>query len=968
MSFTARLLITLAAASGAALAQEQDSPADGVVETVVVTGSRIARPELEATVPTVVLDADTLEAQGFENFADIAATLPQFAPSFGTSRTQSTFSGAVASGLNETNLRNFAGIRTVALINGRRMPGGNPLTPSVDFNTIPTANIERIELITGGAASIYGADAVAGVVNIITKKDFEGIEVGASYGTSDESDNNNPNAHIMIGGSFADRGHGLFTLQYDEQGRVTCADRFLCAEDFLWTSPANPMRGPTAYSSLGVTGGFFIPNVGTVTRRNGSFTDASGQLIALNNAIDGYNRNGQRDLAIPTTRIMVAAEGELSLSDAVQVFAEMSYGSSDTDSTFEAQPFQSFQSGNLVGGGPGVPGLQASIPWNNPFVPQALLDAYVAANPMANLATDELAWQQRFAFFGARGADNARETIRGVAGFKGDLPTIGFGSDWHWELSHVYGRTSMDSITEGLVGTDRLYNALRIEPVPGAPAGTYQCRDAAARALGCIPINPFADYTPAMIDYLTLSAGQTGRSELNDTIAYLSGSVLQLPAGPLQTAVGVERRVFSGFVDFDEPINAGLVTSNQLLDTPLIEVQTQEAYIETLVPILKDRPFARSLSLEGAYRRSESDYAEVSVSYDTWKYGGEWAPLEGLRLRAMRGRSVRTPNPGDMGGGFQTFGVVQDPCTASRRGANATRSANCAADGVPGAYVAPQAVEQGVAGFVTGSRDLLPEIGTTLTYGFVLTPAFLPGFSFSVDRFQIEVDGIIAQLGRQTIVNLCYDTADRQFCDLVNRGVNPQVAGATYVLNAVDDTFDNIAEQSIAGVDAELRYRFDLSRLFGAESELGRVNTQLMATFYDKAELAPGQGAPVVDILGHAGGSTNNTGYIKRQAFLNLGYDRGPLAANWRTRYIGRAGMSPFLTGYPEIGSHAYHDARFSFSFGEGMEMFAGVNNVFDKEPPFFASGASGTQALDTIPGYYDIFGRSYYAGARAKF
>src|SRR5215510_5637649 len=240
-------------ASSGALAQEQSSTDTEAADlgVTVVTGSRIARTELEAAVPVVVIGQDDFANQGFENFADLAATLPQFAPSFGASRTQSTFSGAATSGLNNANLRNLTGNRTLVLINGRRVPGGTTTSTNVDFNTLPTANIDHIELLTGGAAAVYGADAVSGVVNIITRKNFEGFELGASYGASADGDNENPSGHIMMGGNFGDRGRGLLTLQYDYQGEVSCRDRFLCEQDFAWTNPANPPnRGPTAQSGV----------------------------------------------------------------------------------------------------------------------------------------------------------------------------------------------------------------------------------------------------------------------------------------------------------------------------------------------------------------------------------------------------------------------------------------------------------------------------------------------------------------------------------------------------------------------------------------------------------------------------------------------------------------------------------------------------------------------------------------------
>ncbi|HSD74052.1 MAG TPA: TonB-dependent receptor [Steroidobacteraceae bacterium] len=963
-------LALLGAALGSALpALAQDSTSD--IGTVVVTGSRITRTNLESTTPVLSIGRQEFDALGYENIADLATALPQFSPAFGASRTQSTFSGSATSGLNQANLRNLGALRSVTLINGRRVPAGSPQFTSVDFNLIPTANIERIEVLTGGAAAIYGADAVAGVINIITKKDFEGIELGASYGAADEGDNENPSAYLLLGGAFAEQGHGLLTLQYDKQGEVSCADRFLCEEDFFWNNPAAaPLRGPPAYSGVGVNGRFFVPGIaGSVTRRDGSFTDANGNLIQFSVPVDGYNRNAARDIAIPTERILLMAEGEYELGAGASVFLELTYGQSETDSAFEGHPFQSQQAGSLVGGGPGVPGLQATIPLNNPFVPASILNA---ATITGDPALDQITWWQRFNFFGLRGANNDRESIRGVLGFKGGLESMGgFGQDWSWELSHVYGRHNLDSSTEGFVGTDRLYNSLRVEQDPNAPPGTYRCIDATARATGCVPVNPFAPYTQAMIDYLSVAAGQRGKSELQDSLAVLSGSLFELPAGPLKAAIGLERRVFSGNLDYDEVITQGLVSGNQILDTPFAEIRTKEAYFETLVPLLRDKPGAYALSVEGAYRVSTSDYLETSEDYDTWKYGGDWAPIQGLRFRAMRARSVRVPTPGELGGGGQTFGVVNDPCTAARIAAanNPTRTANCTADGVAAGYAPPTVVEQGVAGFVVGNPTLAPEEATTLTYGVVWTPTFVRNLELSVDRFEIEVDGFVNTLGRQTIADACYDTADRQFCNLVTRGTNPVVPGANYVLNAVNDSTANLSAYDIAGYDLEVHYGFGLASLFRSEADFGSLAVSLLATIYDKAETVPRPGSEVLDLLGFAGGSTSDQGFLKKQGILNLSYERGAINANWHTRYIGPTEMTPFEPAFPEIGSHVYHDVRLGFSFGDkGSEVYAGVTNLFDKDPPFFASGTSGTQALDTIPAFYDVFGRSYYAGTRIKF
>jgi outer membrane receptor protein involved in Fe transport len=942
--------LVIACLTTTALAQSPEQQTENELSTVTVTGSRIVRPEIEAAIPVVALGGEDFERKGLENFADLAQSLPQFAPAFGASRTQSTFASGSVSGLNQANLRNLGSSRVVVLINGRRVPAGSATSTAVDFNTIPTVNIERIEISTGGASATYGADAVSGVVNIITKKSFAGLELGLSYGAAEEGDNKNPAGYLMFGGQFGDGGRGLITAQIVKEGEVRCVDRELCAEDFAWTNPAQQLRGAAAYSGVGANGRFFIGG-NSYTRRNGSFVDANGNLIPFAVAVDGYNRAPNRTLAIPTTRIMFAAEGDYPVfGERASAFAEINYGSSKTRAPFEAHPFQSNQPGSLFGGGPGVTGLQPTIPANNPFIPAALRAVLGAAT--------EITWWQRFDGLAPRGADNNRETIRAAAGFKGEFASIaGFGSNWTWEFSHVWGRHSIDSRTLGAVGTDRLYYGLRVEADPARP-GQFRCIDAGARAQGCVPINPFAPYTADQAAWLNVNTGQSGRSEIENTLAFINGSVAELPAGDLRISLGIERRSNNGFLDYDDPINRALVTGLQLGDIGFAEIETQEIFFETLVPLLKDKHFAQALSVEGGVRRANPESGD---SYSTWKFGGAWAPIEGLRFRAMRSRSVRSPVPGDLSGIGLTAGVVNDPCTAPRRNANATRAANCASDGVPGNYAPPLVVEQSVFGFVGGNPDLEPEEATSTTFGVVWTPQFARGLSVTLDRFELDLNGGINAIGRQTKADLCYDTTDRLFCADLARGTDPAVPGATWVLKSVNDQALNVAKVAVGGFDLEAKYRF--------QGKWGSLATQLMMTFYDKADLTPRPGANVVDLLGAAGGSTTDQGYLRRQGNLNLAYNYDNFYVDWSARFIGRAKMSPFVQGFPDIGSRFYHDARFAYRLGEEgkSELYVGITNIFDKDPPFFATGGSGTQALDTVPGYYDIFGRSYFAGMKLR-
>lgn len=926
-------------------------------EEIVVTGSRIARPNLENSTPTLVVDSTLLNRQGFENVADIATSLPQFAPAFGGGRTTSSFSGSAASGLNTTNLRNLAPIRSVVLINGRRVPGGTPLSTAVDFNTLPTANIDRIEIITGGASAVYGADAVAGVVNIITKRDFRGFQAGASYGIAERGHNENPNGYVMFGTGLGDRGHALFTLQYTYEGLVSCADAYICNTDIRYNNPAEgPVRAPDGgltgvppYSGV-VPGGRFFIGSGSLTRNL-----ATGQLQTFNLARDGFNRNPERTLAIPTRRVMFAAEADYAVSDSITAFAEFNYGRSSTNGPIEAAPFQGTT--NVFGGQPGVPGLPVTIPVDNPFFLAATTAAQRAALTPAQIANG-IDWSQRFSEFGKRGATNERNTVRAAAGLRGEF-ALG-DSEWRWEASYVYGRTELNSSTDGLVGTDRLYYGLRVEADPANP-GRYRCSDPGARGAGCVPINPFAPYTQDQINYLVVKAGQSGISTLHDFNAFVSGSPFSLPAGPVSVALGFEYRTFSGFQDTDESIQRGLTTGNQIGDNEFVKIRTKEAFGELIVPILRDRSFTKKLEFEGGYRISDPNRGD---SYQTWKLGGTWEPIDGVRFRGVRARAVRAPTPGELTGLGQTFGSVDDPCRAVNRNANPTRAANCTADGVPADYAPPLSVQQNVAGTIGGNPNLNPERADTWTYGLVLAPRFLPGFTLTVDRFDVKIGGFINTVGRQAKVNLCYDTADRQFCDDITRGPRSEIPG-NYALTAIDDQLLNVSEFRVKGFDIEARYTFDPGiALFSGSS---RLTLQVLSTIYDKAEQTQPDGS-ITKLDGYAGGDTSNQGFLRWQATGNVMYNSGPFDFTYSMRYIPKTEASPFLTGFPKIPAADYHNIRMNFSVAKQMQFYMGVNNLFDRKPPIVPDNTSGSQAQNTISGFYDVFGRSYFVGTRLTF
>jgi iron complex outermembrane recepter protein len=942
----------LAALGSALLFASASSSAQQKPETIVVTGSRIVKSDLVGTTPVVSVGLDQMGNVGIENFADMATQLPQFAPSFGASRTQSTFSGVASSGLNLANLRNLGSARSLVLINGRRAAGGTSTSTSVDFNNIPTANIEKIEIITGGASAVYGSDAVAGVINIITKRSA-GVDLSLSYGEAEQGDNKNPSASVYMGGKIGDKGRGSMTFEFDKQGRVSCKDRYICAEDFSWFAPATQVRGPAAQSGVGLGGRFFLGSTSYV-RRGDNFLDSNGRLVEWGGAaVDGYNRNADRDIAIPTTRIMAAAELEYEIAAGTKAFGEINYGETNIVAKFEGHPFQSNAAGSRYGT------LNPNIPVSNPFIPVPLRNAVNTLNATpGQTPVTEIVWWQRFNDSGGpRGADSNRQMIRTVFGLNGAFDSLGgFGRNFRWELSHTMARTAVNLNTQGLVNTANLYHGLRVEADPGNP-GKFRCIDAGARAQGCVPINPFAPYTEEMKKSLRIGSVANGNSRLNDTLATLTGTVADLPAGAARMALGLERRSFSGFLDRDVVVNNALATGNQISDTDFAKTTTDEAFAEVFIPVLAELPGVNQLNLEGAFRNSKTD----KVSYNTWNFGGDWEPVEGVRFRYKQARSVRAALPGELSGVGQTFGVVNDPCKASLiNTGSASRAAACAAAGVPVGYAPPQTVEQGVAGLSGGNPNLKPEKGDTRTFGIVLTPPQLKGFSLAIDRFEFDISDIITTVSRQDAVNLCYDQG--LLCNVVTRGANVQIPGANYVLTAVNEQLENVAKLKVSGIDVDARYNFGLPAGWGA-MDLG-----LTATLYDKA--LQNTAGTELQLLGQAGGSTTDQGWVRFTANANIGWAWNGLKVNWNMRHIGETNMTEAANkaGYPRIPAVTYHNLRVGYQFNKAAEIAVGVTNIADKQPPFFASGSSGTQALDTIPGYYDVFGRSFFVSAKYKF
>lgn len=653
----AALLAGLAAMP--AMAQEPEDRASD--EEVVVTGSRIARPDITANVPIAVVGEDAIAQSGVTNVQDLLNELPQLG--IASTRQNSNFA-ASGNGISTLSLRNLGPNRTLVLINGRRAVAGTAGSSAVDVNNIAPDLVERVEIITGGASAVYGSGAIAGVVNFIMKDEFEGLKINLQTGITEKGDAPRHIGSITGGTRWGadDRGRALFSFSYEDDRGLRSRERELSAEDrFLAT------RGPAAYSSFAPQGRFdLVTRAGTSA---GIFTfDRANNVVNGFPTGYGYNRNNDSGLSVPLERYLATFNLEYDVTDSIEAFVETTYAKTTSRNWWSPYSIDSFQAyRNLTDG----------IPITNAFIPASIQARIAAANGDANPANDIVAitFRSRAVDIYSRENTGDRETWRVAAGFKGE-----FGGGWRWDASYVYGKlddlTTADDIN--YLNYQRALDAI-VDPV----SGRIVCRSADARADGCVPINMFGwgNIDPAAAAYVTRDSERYNRviNEQHVVAANLSGSVPGLAAGDIGLAFGVEYRDERSSSDWDERTNLGLNSSSQQPDIQggydVIEV-----YAETEVPILADLPGAHYLGFTGAVRYS--DYSTVGGVF-AWNAGLEYEPVEDLRLRAVYARANRAPTISELYApqGFANISGLSDPCDGVT--ATSTRELDAACRAIP---------------------------------------------------------------------------------------------------------------------------------------------------------------------------------------------------------------------------------------------------------------------------------------------
>lgn len=953
---------------GSASAQQASTPTQDKTELqeIVVTGSRIKLEGAQMPTPTVTLDSDSIASTGAVKLQAILDELPAVAPGI-QDNNSGNFSFALA-GLNMINLRDLDVRRTLVLVNGRRftptLTDADSNITAVDLNNIPTQMIERIDVITGGSGAVYGSDAVAGVVNLILKKDFEGLETSVQYGQSAHGDGASKSVALTGGVNWQDgRGNTIVHFSYSGNDRVKLEDRdFIRKRVDAVANPAN--TGPNdgipdnlIYEGLNVAGATanvvnFRAPAGGQTRYaidpvSGAVRPFDGTPVNTGRTRFAGGSDGapvsDADLIVPVDRYLFAASSNYKLADGLDVFFDVNYALTRAENrvtpSFECEGcFRTRLDGETT----------SRLGIDHPFV-QATpgLVALMQSTGMTEIEADRSNRE-----FGARGSDIDRDLWQVVGGLRGSFGQ----SSWDWEASYQIGESRVTSTVRNDLIEEKFYEA--VINIESDGAGGLRCASSLARAQGCVPFNILSNQLqPAAANYI--SDDHTSRSRLRQDVvnAFVTGDAFDLPAGAVGVAAGVEYRREKVGIDQSDIYNSGGGFFNTLLPDLNGKVDVREVFAEARVPLLRDLPGVDSLSVQLAARQADYSLAGDATS---WNANLDWSIISDVRFRGSIARAVRAPKVGELfTPATDSAASVTDPCTDNQISANPNRAANCAALGVPSGFVAPD-VSVGVT--LSGNRDLDVEVGDTYTLGFVVTPRWAENLTLTLDYWHVKIEDAITLFPFNEVLANCVDapTINNGFCAKHTRQPN----GA---IDRVSSTFINASVFETAGYDFEATYNWNLGNY-------GALRFRTTATYLDRRDFVVNPDAANEAAIADPKAGEHGTPRVR--GTFGTRYDIGGFNINADVRYVGSTvadvRAAPESFGAIEANERFYLDTQGRYVFGNGLEVYAGIDNVFDKAPPRNPSVFSGTGRLDTPSqvgaAIYDVYGRFWYLGTTARF
>jgi len=906
---------------------------DAELEQIVVTGSRIRRVDAETASPVFTMDRNSITASGVTSMGELVQQVPAIAGA----ATNPAVNNGGGTGAATVELRGLGAERTLVLLNGRRV-GAISSVGAVDINMLPVNMIERVEVLKEGAGAVYGSDAIGGVVNFITRKDLDGLELGYDYGVSDVGDGARQ-AVSLAWGMTGERGNVLIGANYNKQDLVSAGDRSFARNALYLYNGAVTQGGSsrTPNGRIRFNAGDPLRKLygcSSVTKKDGA---AGGNGTNLNNYrcftnSDLYNYQPLNLVMTPQERASVFTSANYKVTDDVEAYAEWLHSYTTSGYKIAELPFDA-RADNVV------------IPVNNVYNPFGIAFGGAAGvNPNA-------AWRMKS--LGQRQSNVGSTADQATFGAKGKI----LDSSWTWDLSGQYAHFRQDTEIKGYLISSKLQAAFG--PNFLDESGHVVCGTPSAPILSCTPINVFDINNPNQKQALkTITASYTQQYDYNSKTAALdfTGNLFHLPAGAVQLAVGFD------YNEQEQTFNTDTLTEAQPPDYLNCGIaqeacsgdvrgsyNVKEVYGEVFIPILKDVPAFQALNLTIGARYS--DYNTFgSTTNSSFKL--EWRPITDLLLRGSYAEVFRAPQINDLyGAKASTSTTFADPCVKLTASADPGLKAFCVNVPQDGSFTQDNGQ---VEGLLQGNPNLKPETGDVLTAGIVYEPSWFNGFSANVDWWEYKLKDVITAIDVKTASDICIANGTQQFCDYFKRGPDGQIL-------SVQQPTINLGKLDTSGVDFGFKYAL-------RDTRAGSFQFVLDATYIDKYDSTP---CPICDTV-HVAGTYNRQygNFAKFRGLASIGWGFDPFTALLSARYIGSLdlknadGVIPDVT--LNIPSKTYLDLTIGYTFWEKLTVTAGVDNLTNEQPPILYQ--NNVTNANTDVQTYDTIGTYWRMGVKYKF
>ncbi|TFG41142.1 MAG: TonB-dependent receptor [Chromatiales bacterium] len=935
------LALAAAASTPAIYAQGNDQNVDEPIEEIVVTGSRLVRRDFNAPSPIATLDSEFLAASGQATLEESLNQMPQIQPDFGRS------SNNPGDGTARINLRDLGAGRSLVMLNGRRLaPSG--VGGAVDVNNIPKALIDRVEIITGGATTVYGSDAIAGVANFITRDDFDGFGIDTSAYVTEVGDSNTYDINVTYGLNFDKGNLTLYAGYYDRE------ETFAGEREFTSVVLTDTWEGTVVESGSSTipAGMVFAPRIDFGNGPVRVMFDANGDPVPYDPSTDFYNYAPVNYLQIPLRRVSGGAMFHYDLSSSIEIYAELQLAKNSATQTLAPVPAAGF----------------FEINTDNPVLTAATRQLFIDNLFPAGPGLVSMGFSRRMLDLGPRTIKNEREYSRVVTGLRGEITDT-----WDFDVWATYTKGDETEFFLNDASSSRMQQGLLVDPLTG------QCFDPSG---GCVPLNLFGEgnLSAEGLAFLRFDPFTNLTSRTQKLLsAFVRGAPFDSWAGPINVAVGVEWRSDSGDFQADE----ALFSDDTLGFFPRASVNgsesVKEIYAEASIPLFEGASFAEYIGIEFGGRYSDYEHAG---GVDTWKFGGEWALPVPVRFRAMFQRSVRAP---DIAEAFTEQGLRQgsfvgstnssnDPCSASNDPVASGIGSGCVASGIPESQLGIYEAGLGVPTdyIFGGNPSLIPETAETFTAGIVLDFDWLQGVQVSLDYFDLQVEDTIGGLDAALA---CYDAANtgNVFCENITR--DP----VTYDVIRLYEPNINRGSLEVEGTDTQISLESDLPSGMAVFDGSAGLSVDLVWTHMLKNTYQETVFGTVIDCAGTFAWpcqeNRDTSTYPTDRIMLGATYHSGDFDIRLSVRWIDEVenglarngfvyGLTDLDLGNPTGDAKTYTDLGIGYRFSDNISARLTIANLTETSPALVTEVWSG----NTDPTIYDVFGRSYSLGVSMEF